>query len=110
MSAVQRNFSGELEPLIYWDASYNEMAFFLIKNALAVEGRRLRKTWQQVYEDHPEFVTTIMPNVRGKTAEIEVATLQLPITEQVRERAFALMETYKKQARRLPHSCVEMNR
>jgi len=76
------------------DFSYNELAFFLIKNALTVEGRRLRKTWQQVYEDHTEFVTAIMPDVRGKMAEIEIATLQLPITEQVRERAITLMETY----------------
>jgi predicted nucleic acid-binding protein len=76
------------------DFSYNELAFFLIKNALVVESRCLGKMWQQVYEDHPEFVTAIMPDVRGKTTEVEVATLQLPITEQVRGQAFVLMETY----------------
>lgn len=76
------------------DFLYNELAFFIIKNALYSEGQRAQKTWWQIYEAHPELVTAIMPEVNRKKAEVEVATLQLSITDAVKTRAFYIMEEY----------------
>jgi len=76
------------------DFVYNELTFFLIKQALAQEGRKIGQHWLDVKKSQPDFISKIMPNVEVKTNELNDMTLWLPTGEQVKEKAFQLMSDY----------------
>jgi len=76
------------------DFVYDELSFFLIRQALTKEGRKTGQHWLDVKKSQPDFISKIMPNVEVKTDELNDMTLWLPTSEQVKEKAFQLMSDY----------------
>lgn len=76
------------------DLVYNELAFFLIKQALEEEGKKRGMYWLDVKKSQPDFISRIMPDVEVKTNELNDLTLWLPTGEQVKEKAFQLMSDF----------------
>lgn len=76
------------------DLVYNELAFFLIKQALEEEGKRRGMYWLDVKTEDPDFISQVMPDVIEKKNDLNDALLWLPTTEQVKEEAFQLMTDY----------------
>jgi len=73
---------------------YNELAFFLIKQALEEEGKRRGMHWLDVKKRQPDFISQIMPDVLRKKDDLNDAILWLSTSEQVKEKAFQLMSDY----------------
>jgi predicted nucleic acid-binding protein len=76
------------------DFTHNELAFRVIQSALAAEGRRTGQPWHVVYRQHPDLVLATMPQVNANRTELDRLTLQLPLPETVKVRAFQLMQGY----------------
>jgi len=76
------------------DFVYDELAFFLVRQALAKEGRKTGQHWLDVKKSFPDFISKIMPSVLEKTSELNDMTLWLPTSENVKEKAFQLMSDY----------------
>jgi predicted nucleic acid-binding protein len=76
------------------DFVYNELAFHIIRNALTVESRRRGQHWRDVKRQDPTVVRTAMLEVELKKMEMDRLTLNLPITERVKDHAFQLMRDY----------------
>jgi len=76
------------------DFVYDELSFFLVRQALAKEGRKTGQHWIDVKKSKPDFITEIMPSVLEKTSELNDMTLWLPTSENVKEKAFQLMTDY----------------
>jgi len=76
------------------DFVYNELAFHLIRAALAAEGRRTGQHWLDVKKAHPDLIAAVIPDVETKKMELDQMTLDLPISEDIKEQAFHLMRDY----------------
>jgi len=76
------------------DFVYDELSFFLIRQDLTKEGKRTGQRWLDVKKSRPDFISTIMPDVKVKTNELNDLTLWLPTSEQMKEKAFQLMGDY----------------
>jgi predicted nucleic acid-binding protein len=76
------------------DFVYDELSFFLIRQALTKEGRKTGQHWLDVKRLQPDFISRIMPDVKVKTNELNDITLWLSTGEQVKEKAFQLMSDY----------------
>jgi len=76
------------------DLVYNELAFFLIKQALEEEGKKRRMYWLDVKRRQPDFISQVMPDVEIKKNDLNNAILWLPTSEQVKEKTFQLMSDY----------------
>ncbi len=76
------------------DFVYDELAFFLVKRALEAEGRRSRQHWRNVMRTQPNFINAVMPDVLVKTNELNDMTLWIPSNEEVKNKAFQLMQSY----------------
>jgi len=74
------------------DFVYDELAFFLAKRALEAEGKR--SGWRNVMRTQPNFINEIMPEVLVKTNELDDMTLWIPSNEEVKNKAFQLMQNY----------------
>ena len=76
------------------DFVYDELAFFLVKRALETEGRRSGQHWRNVIRTQPNFINAVMPDVLMKTNELDDMTLWAPSNEEVKDKAFQLMQNY----------------
>jgi predicted nucleic acid-binding protein len=92
--AFQKRLKAEGILSVSSDFVYDELSFFIIRQALMKEGRRTGQHWLDVKRLQPDFISKIMPDVRVKTDELNDMTLWLPTNEQVKEKAFQLMSDY----------------
>lgn len=76
------------------DFVHNEVAFHILKTALTAEGNRTGRHWLDVKRENPELLLATMPTVEARREELDRITLQLPIGEGVKSRAFGLMQRY----------------
>ena len=76
------------------DFVYDELAFLLVRRALEAEGRRSRQHWRDVMRTQPNFINAVMPDVLVKTNELNDMTLWIPSNEEVKDKAFQLMQSY----------------
>ena len=76
------------------DFVYEDLAFFLARKALETEGKKTWQHWSDVKRGRPNFISTIMPDVEAKKNELNDMTLWLSNDEQVKEKAFQLMQAH----------------
>ena len=76
------------------DFVYDELAFFLVKRSLEAEGKRSGQYWRNVMRTQPNFINAVMPDVLVKTNELDDMTLWIPSNEDVKNKAFQLMQNY----------------
>ena len=92
--AFQKRLKAEGILSVSSDFVYDELSFFLIRQALTKEGRRTGQHWLDVKKSQPDFISKIMPNVEVKTDELNDMTLWLPTSEQVKGKAFQLLSDF----------------
>jgi len=76
------------------DFVYNEVAFYILRQALMREARRTGQRWEDVLRVAPHVFQEAMNRVETVRADLERRTIALPITENVRDLAFTLMRQY----------------
>ncbi len=76
------------------DFTYNELGFLTIREALAVEGRKVGKHWADVFAGQPDLLQLAVPAMDARLAEIDTATIQIPVPLTVRARAFQLIKDF----------------
>jgi len=76
------------------DFVYNEVAFYILRQALMREARRTGQRWEDVLRVAPHVFQEAMNRVEIVRADLEQRTLALPVTETARDLAFTLMRQY----------------
>ena len=76
------------------DFVYNEVAFYILRQALMREARRIGQRWEDILRVAPHVFQEAMNRVETVRADLERRTIALPITENVRDLAFTLMRQY----------------
>ena len=76
------------------DFVYNEVAFYILRQALMGEARRTGQRWEDVLRIAPHVFQEAMNRVEIIRADLEQRTLALPVTETARDLAFTLMRQY----------------
>ena len=76
------------------DFVYNEVAFYILRQALMREARRTGQRWEDVLRIAPHVFQEAMNRVEIIRADLEQRTLALPVTETARDLAFTLMRQY----------------
>ena len=85
--AFQKRLKAEGILSVVSDFVYDELSFFLIRQALTKEGRRIGQHWLDVKKSQPDFISKNMPDVLVKTNELNDLTLWLPTHERLRSAA-----------------------
>jgi len=93
-----RDFFGRLQAegtiCVVSDFVYNEVAFYILRQALMREARRTGQRWEDVLRVAPHVFQEAMNRVEIVRADLEQRTLALPVTETARDLAFTLMRQY----------------
>ena len=93
-----RDFFGRLQAegtiCVVSDFVYNEVAFYILRQALMREARRTGQRWEDVLRIAPHVFQEAMNRVEIIRADLEQRTLALPVTETARDLAFTLMRQY----------------
>jgi len=93
-----RDFFGRLQTegtiCVVSDFVYNEVAFYILRQALMREARRTGQRWEDVLRIAPHVFQEAMNRVEIIRADLEQRTLALPVTETARDLAFTLMRQY----------------
>ena len=93
-----RDFFGRLQAegtiCVVSDFVYNEVAFYILRQALMREARRTGQRWEDVLRVAPHVFQEAMNRVEIIRADLEQRTLALPVTETARDLAFTLMRQY----------------
>ncbi|MFN4180854.1 MAG: type II toxin-antitoxin system VapC family toxin [Armatimonadota bacterium] len=76
------------------DFTYNEVAFYTLRQALIREARRIGQRWEEVVKTVPHVFQTAVDEVERIKTDLDQRTIALPITETARELAFSLMRRY----------------
>ncbi|MCS7265381.1 MAG: hypothetical protein NZ805_11165 [Armatimonadetes bacterium] len=76
------------------DFTYNEVAFYTLKQALIREARRTGQRWEEVMRTSPYVFQAAINEVERIKTELDQRTIALSITETARELAFTLMRRY----------------
>jgi predicted nucleic acid-binding protein len=76
------------------DFTYNEVAFYILRQALISEARRTGQRWEDVLRSAPHVFQTAMNEVEVVKAEIDRSTVYLPTSESAKDLAFTLMRQY----------------
>ncbi|MCS7192737.1 MAG: PIN domain-containing protein, partial [Armatimonadetes bacterium] len=76
------------------DFVYNEVAFYILREALIREARRVGQRWEEVMRTMTHVFQTAMDEVELVKSELDRRTIALSITESTRELAFSLMRRY----------------
>jgi len=76
------------------DFTYNEVAFYILRQALMSEARRTGQRWEDVLRSAPRIFQTAMNEVEVVKAEIDRSTVYLPTSESAKDLAFVLMRQY----------------
>jgi predicted nucleic acid-binding protein len=76
------------------DFVHNELAFHVLRDALAAEGQRTGQSWRTVHRQRPDVFLATMPQVDTYRADLNRMTLKLPLTDAVGARAFQLMRDF----------------
>ena len=92
--AFQKRLKAEGILSVVSDFVYDELSFFLIRQALTKEGRKTGQHWLDVKKSQTDFISRIMPDVKVKTDDLNDMTFWIPNSEQVKEKAFQLMSRY----------------
>ncbi|MFA0740741.1 MAG: hypothetical protein DFNUSKGM_000848 [Candidatus Fervidibacter sacchari] len=93
-----RDFFGRLQAegtiCVVSDFVYNEVAFYILRQALMREARRTGQRWEDVLRVAPHVFQEAMNRVEIVRADLEQRTFALPVTETTRDLAFTLMRQY----------------
>lgn len=76
------------------DFVYNEVAFYILRQALMREARRTGQRWEDVLRVAPHVFQEAMNRVEIVRTDLEQRTITLTITETARDLAFSLMRQY----------------
>jgi predicted nucleic acid-binding protein len=76
------------------DFTYDEMSFILIRRQLAGEGKKLGLHWTNAFKAQPELLQLAVPQLDAAMADLDAATIQLPIPLTVRTRVFQLVRDF----------------
>jgi len=76
------------------DFTYNEVAFYTLRQALIREARRIGQRWEEVMRTSPHIFQAAMDEVERIKIDLDQRTVALSITDSVRELAFSLMRQY----------------
>ncbi|MFN3423020.1 MAG: type II toxin-antitoxin system VapC family toxin, partial [Armatimonadota bacterium] len=76
------------------DFVYNEVSFYILRQALMREARRTGRRWEDIMHTMPGVFQSAMDEVELVKAELDRRTIALPIAETARELAFSLMRRY----------------
>ena len=93
-----RDFFGRLQAegtiCVVSDFVYNEVTFYILRQALMREARRTGQRWEDVLRVAPHVFQEAMNRVEIVRADLEQRTFALPVTETTRDLAFTLMRQY----------------
>jgi predicted nucleic acid-binding protein len=76
------------------DFTYNEVAFFILRQALIQEARRTGQRWEEVLRTNPHIFQAAMDEVELVKTELDRSTVYLPTSESAKDFAFTLMRHY----------------
>ncbi|MFA0757715.1 MAG: hypothetical protein PVTTEEND_001285 [Candidatus Fervidibacter sp.] len=76
------------------DFTYNEVAFFILRQALIQEARRTGQRWEEVLRTSPHIFQAAMDEVELVKTELDRSTVYLPTSESAKDFAFTLMRHY----------------
>ncbi len=76
------------------DFVYNEVAFYILRQALMSEAQRTGQRWEDVLRSAPHIFQTAMNEVEAVKAEIDRSTFYLPTSEGAKDLAFTLMRQH----------------
>ena len=76
------------------DFTYNEVAFFILRQALIQEARRTGQRWEEVLRTNPHIFQAAMDGVELVKTELDRSTVYLPTSESAKDFAFTLMRHY----------------
>lgn len=76
------------------DFTYNEVTFFILRQALIQEARRTGQRWEEVLRTNPHIFQAAMDEVELVKTELDRSTVYLPTSESAKDFAFTLMRHY----------------
>ncbi len=92
--AFLRRMQAEGIVLVISDFTYNEVAFYILRQALLREARRTGQRWEDVLRTVPQVFQAAMDEAETVKAELDRSTIYLPTSEGAKDLAFTLMRRY----------------
>ncbi|MCS7265379.1 MAG: type II toxin-antitoxin system VapC family toxin [Armatimonadetes bacterium] len=89
-----RRMQAEGIVLVVSDFTYNEVAFYILRQALLREAKRIGQRWENVLRTLPHIYQTAMNEVENVKAEMDLGAVYLSTSESAKDLAFTLMRRY----------------